>query len=577
MAERLKRYRPLGVTVPTVPTVDYVATGRAQSRAYGAIASGLDRMTDFALKRFEEKALIEGAEYGAQNAPTLKQLQDAQGDIEDVVPGDQTTVFGRAARKAALASMNVNFEVAAREDLLNLQMQAQLEDMDTATFTEKSNAIIDGYTSTLQDVSPSTALKFRATMATAGNSALLAHAKEQINKQQEAEQFAITSAMDIYVNGDATRGIQSRIQTILSEGSTTTYDEFGDMHHVSVNQKIDAARNTLKEMAFSVTDITAAEKYLKLFDDNLATAINTEISNFVLESPTKNLRALRTGEISDRKIQDLFTNTLDATQRKAAIKSAHDAITEQLSTEASLEAARERQLKIDARAAYVDWVDAFEAGDEKKQKEALDVLRYANPEKYEEFLKRTKTGDINDDAETMIFLQRQKANLTLTDDMVLQEWLNKNISTSTFKDLMGSVATFRDKRYAAAAKIVRFQLGLPELPARNPTATQREAERQVSSIMEKLERIRIAPGLSDDFDPVDFVDKEIAKIKEEARKIAPEKLAEAKQKVAELAGKLKLPATTDIEDISDALADANNAKMTTDYARFINLVKNSQR
>ena len=276
MAERLKRYRPLGVSIPTVPTVDYVATGRAQARAMAPIQRGLDSMTDFALKKFEEKALIEGAEYGAQNAPTKQQLQDAQGDIEDIVPGDQTTVFGRAARKAALGSMTTNFEVSAREQMINLQVQAELQDMDTATFTEQSNAIIDGYTSTLQDISPAAALTFRATMATVGNSALLAHSKAQIEKQQEQEQFAITSSMDIVVSGDATRGLPSRPQQIISEGSTTTYDEFGDMQHVSMREKIDAARNGLKEMAFSVTDKAGAEKYLKEFDDAIVAMLGAK-------------------------------------------------------------------------------------------------------------------------------------------------------------------------------------------------------------------------------------------------------------------------------------------------------------
>ena len=337
MAERLKRYRPLGVSIPTVPTVDYVATGRAQARAMAPIQRGLDSMTDFALKKFEEKALIEGAEYGAQNAPTKQQLQDAQGDIEDLVPGDQTTVFGRAARKAALQSMTTNFEVSAREQMINLQVQAELQDMDTATFTEQSNAIIDGYTSTLQDISPSAALNFRATMATVGNSALLAHSKSQIKKQQEQEQFAITSGMDIVVSGDATRGLPSRAQQIISEGSTTTYDEFGDMQHVSVLEKIDSARNGLKEMAFSVTDKAAAEKYLKRFDESVKLAMDTEVANFVLASPIRNLNQLRSGKIDDTKMQDLWNN-MSASQRASAKSAAYSALTEENTREAQLEA-----------------------------------------------------------------------------------------------------------------------------------------------------------------------------------------------------------------------------------------------
>jgi hypothetical protein len=576
MAERLKRYRPLGVSIPTVPTVDYVATGRAQARAMAPIQRGLDSMTDFALKKFEERALIEGAEYGAENAPTKQQLQDAQGDIEDLVPGDQTTVFGRAARKAALQTMTTNFEVSAREQMINLQVQAELQDMDTATFTEQSNAIIDGYTSTLQDISPSAALTFRATMATVGNSALLAHSKAQIKRQQDQEQFAITSSMDIVVNGDATRGIPSRPQQIISEGSTTTYDENGNMQHVSIREKIDATRNGLKDMAFSVTDKAGAEKYLKEFDDAIVEAINTEVSNFVLVNPAKHMRALRSGEIEDAKMRDLFMGNLNETQRKVAIKAASDAWGEELSRESALNQQIERNMKRASDDAVVDWIDAFEGGDEDAQDKALSILRDTNPEKYTEFKTRSISGDVTDNADAVEFLEREKAGLTLTSDAVVNEWVNGNIGFTTFKTYMSSVKTLKDRRFAAAGKILRYNLGLPELPSRNPSVVQRDAERKVSAIMDKLTRKSLDPNLPDDFDPVEFVDKEIDILRKRDAVVDSAKLTDAKQKVRALAVLLKLPPNSDVNKVDDALAESGNSKYITDYGESIRIVKNSQ-
>ena len=566
MAERLKRYRPLGVSIPTVPTVDYVATGRAQARAMAPIQRGLDSMTNFALKKFEEKALIEGAEYGAQNAPTKQQLQDAQGDIEDLVPGDQTTVFGRAARKAALQSMTTNFEVSAREQMINLQVQAELQDMDTATFTEQSNAIIDGYTSTLQDISPSAALNFRATMATVGNSALLAHSKSQIKKQQEQEQFAITSGMDIVVSGDATRGLPSRAQQIISEGSTTTYDEFGDMQHVSVLEKIDSARNGLKEMAFSVTDKAAAEKYLKRFDESVKLAMDTEVANFVLASPIRNLNQLRSGKIDDTKMQDLWNN-MSASQRASAKSAAYSALTEENTREAQLEAQQARDMEKRSKVAYTNIVDAIQSGDTEARDAALSELRITDPGKYEDFSKRILSGDVPDNAMVVGMLEQELANKTLRKSFVTTEFINGNISLNTFKTYMGSVTALSDKRYQAAGTLAKNILGLPDKPLINPGKEDRKAQQKVAAIMVELQAKQFDPNTPEDFDPLAFVDKRANEIKVAMDNDNSAAIAKAEKRMPKIAKAFGLPENSSYEDIAAAFAKSTNDRIKNVYQK----------
>lgn len=565
MAERLKRYRPLGVSIPTVPTVDYVATGRAQARAMAPIQRGLDSMTNFALKQFEQKALIEGAEYGAENAPTKQQLQDAQGDIEDLVPGDQTTVFGRAARKAALQSMTTNFEVSAREQMINLQVQAELQDMDTATFTEQSNAIIDGYTSTLQDVSPSAALTFRATMATVGNSALLAHSKDQIKKQQEAEEFAHMSAMDIMVNGDATRGIPSSVATIISEGSTTTYDAFGDMQHVSVREKIDTVRNNLKELGFSVRDKAGAEKYLKTFDAKVAEAMNAEVANFVLANPLKNLKALKSGDIKDPKMQDLWVGNMDEVQKSNAISAAYSALSEEQQRENALEAQREKDLEKQADKAYVNIVDALQSGDEQARDAALSVLRISDPSKYEEFSKRIQTGDVNDDARTVVILEQQLADRQLRSSFVTSEYLAGNIGLTTFKTYMNAASALTDKRYQAAGTRAKFLLGLPDTPLINPRGSERKAQQKVAAIMVELQAKQFDPTTPEDFDPLAFVEEKASKLLAEMDKATDKEIANATKQMPKIAEALGLDKNAPYSDIATAFANTSNPVIRDTY------------
>jgi len=104
---RLPRYRPLGAQIPSLPTVDYAGTARAQARVAQTIGQQLDRMASVAFREAEIQAKIEGAEYGATNAPTAQELLDMQSEEEraELMPGGTGTVYDRAAREAALLSL----------------------------------------------------------------------------------------------------------------------------------------------------------------------------------------------------------------------------------------------------------------------------------------------------------------------------------------------------------------------------------------------------------------------------------------------------------------------------------------
>ena len=53
----------------SVPRVDFVAQ-QVEARGLSQLSSSLDRLSNFFMQQAEQKARIEGAEYGALNAPT---------------------------------------------------------------------------------------------------------------------------------------------------------------------------------------------------------------------------------------------------------------------------------------------------------------------------------------------------------------------------------------------------------------------------------------------------------------------------------------------------------------------------
>ena len=88
-----------------IPNVDFAAE-REISKGYAQMSAKLDQMSNFFMKQAEGMAKIEGAEYGAANAPTKKQIEDAKATGTEVeVPGDKYSVYGRAARAASLEAL----------------------------------------------------------------------------------------------------------------------------------------------------------------------------------------------------------------------------------------------------------------------------------------------------------------------------------------------------------------------------------------------------------------------------------------------------------------------------------------
>ena len=187
-----------------VPKVSFEGPAAA-ARGYAGIARSLDSMSTYFLRMSEQKAQIEGAEYGAMNAPTQKQIDEAYQRGEEIeLPGDQSSVYGRAVRKAALSVAGDEISALANtrmtevagifdtvlnnpnlsEETLNLyKQQLGIQDFSPQSFGLVMDTIIAGYGKTLDNTSPALARSFRAEQAIVANnkwsSYLEAYVKEE--------------------------------------------------------------------------------------------------------------------------------------------------------------------------------------------------------------------------------------------------------------------------------------------------------------------------------------------------------------------------------------------------------------
>ena len=293
--------------------------------------------------------------------------------------------------------------------------------------------------------------------------------------------------------------------------------------------------------------------------------MNAEVANFVLANPLKNLKALKSGDIKDPKMQDLWVGNMDEVQKSNAISAAYSALSEEQQRENALEAQREKDLEKQADKAYVDIVDALQSGDEQARDAALSVLRISDPSKYEEFSKRIQTGDVNDDARTVVILEQQLADRQLRSSFVTSEYLAGNIGLTTFKTYMNAASALTDKRYQAAGTRAKFLLGLPDTPLINPRGSERKAQQKVAAIMVELQAKQFDPTTPEDFDPLAFVEEKASKLLAEMDKATDKEIAIATKQMPKIAVALGLDKNAPYSDIATAFANTSNPVIRDTY------------
>ena len=173
MAE-LPRYQPTGYLPADVPRLDFANLKESVAMTQG-ISSALDRLSSFAFKEAAEKAQREGAQYGAENTPSAEQLLLAtkEGKNIESLLAQPGTFFGDAARKIQAGQLRNELEILGRKELANLGAQIDSGSFDLEKVQSTIKAITNGYSKAISSVDAEEGLKFRASIAAAGNSVYL--------------------------------------------------------------------------------------------------------------------------------------------------------------------------------------------------------------------------------------------------------------------------------------------------------------------------------------------------------------------------------------------------------------------
>lgn len=256
----------------TPQQVDYVAP-RAEARKADAMAQILDRMSQNTFQRAAEMREQEAYQFAADNAPTQAQLQLAAEGLPGAIVGADTisgdyTVFGRALKKARSLQLAGHFEVEGRNELTKLLTDVQSRKVDPKDISTKISTMTDGYAKSLSKVDGEAALKFRANMATHGNTVLNA-AYEAESKRRKTENAI---AFDLSFDND-----MQLLEATISQGFYI--DDKGERR--SVDDLVQVFSKNISTQALLLGDLGMQKEYSEKFRVALREATINAVTKFV--------------------------------------------------------------------------------------------------------------------------------------------------------------------------------------------------------------------------------------------------------------------------------------------------------
>jgi hypothetical protein len=297
MAE-LPRYQPTGYLPADVPRLEFANIKESISMTQGINAS-LDRLSNFAFKQAAEQAQREGMQYGAENMPSAEQVMKAmeEGKSPAELFAKPGTVFGDAARKVQAGQLRSELEVLGRQELAKLSATVETGTFDLKEVQTTIKSLTAGYARAISAVDAEEGLKFRSSMATAGNSVYV----------KATENFAkIVAQGKIALADDALAATSTIIaDTLKSENDPKI-----------LSDRIMVERNRIFEVAMQTGDPAFVKSTREDFNKKVLNAIvDYTLSPTFADTPSQAIKLIESGNFG--KLTDLM-KTVDRDKLKKA-------------------------------------------------------------------------------------------------------------------------------------------------------------------------------------------------------------------------------------------------------------------
>lgn len=474
MAE-LPRYRRdslLGVVVSDMPTAGLQEGAKASQ----TLTNAMNRVSEFAFSIAKQQAKIDGAEFGAVNAPTSEQLEIAKSsgqDLQDLLPGDRFSVFGSNARAAALEVLTTNMEKEARETITALSNTYQNEKISLADLQTGLTVVEDQYSALLQDISPAAAVKFRADISLVGNSTFLAASKLETARIKADQETVAIALVDQHIA--SIPNIISAGATTNDQGQTITSDEF-----------LDAVRAGVLQAGLRIDDPTFVKNSLAEIETAVKDARIATVVSSVRFKPEVGIRALEgKQELPESEAQRIL-ESMNPQEKNALFDKLQSELSEKLSAEDREESRLAAALERKADDTIVAMTNARLQGDMDVVRQYLDELAAYDADKHASYAEAIFISGGGDDTETIERLTTLFINGDLTEDDVNKARTSKQLGLNSYTSFLGKVKQNRDETYRSAISHVKRNLGFPDVPISNPGPILRQALQEVNEIADAL-------------------------------------------------------------------------------------------
>ena len=479
--------------ITRIPRVDFTDQ-RVQAQGLSQLSSSLQRMSSFFLQQSADKARIEGAEYGAANAPTPQQINEAYESGQELeLPGDKSTVYGRSVRKAALeiaddqitalASMGMSnlaqvFDNALNDDTMTDDKRAALaaeigvNDFGPQSFANALDTINAGYAAVLDENAPGVARKFRAQSAITANSKYNTYLEAYVKKENQRLENSFLQAHE----------------TIFS------VESIGDL--LTGQGGVDAIKRKRQEQTTkSVTFLEGSE--IKTFQDGMDATQKTAAmrvltdGTFAQKDPVSIISAVQSNRLASEKIPIGVKNSVRLLKsmgmsnteiaqelRKMQTEMVNFEENEQANANAKADAALP-QLKADV-------ITAMGTGNTEAFKIAIDALRQndaleaANLE--QKFIEAGRRRTVSDpDVRSNLVNLISSAELSFDD--VAAAVANGDLSNKDIEYFQGEANKIENEEFSETAAFMR---GLFELPANYTAIKDTDPNFQKAQIFARL-------------------------------------------------------------------------------------------
>ena len=204
MAQTFKPYQSVGQGLNPLKLPQGYALQESKN-TMNVLSQGLNRMSDFAFKQASVFAQIEGEKWGVENAPTLKDIKQANKLGEDPFSMFDSSLFGRTARASALKVLENEIIVAGTKTMNDLVYNAEQNSLHPNDLNDGLNAHIMGLIEPIAVNSPALASKLKAQLLLKGASEFdayrKAHAKSTASTLSAKDRDATNTWIDDLSHG----------------------------------------------------------------------------------------------------------------------------------------------------------------------------------------------------------------------------------------------------------------------------------------------------------------------------------------------------------------------------------------